>query len=74
MDRLFVNSVIRAFVCVSGLSSYSSVCPVFLVIHWHRNAINNQLKAVLKHREELSSCFTCNTYGCHALVKDFFQH
>ena len=58
VDRLSVNSVIRAFVCVSGLSSYSSVCPVFLVIH----AINNQFKAVLKHKEELSSCFTSNTY------------
>ena len=35
--------------------------------------IYNQLKAVSKHYEEVSSCF--DTYGCHAIEKDlFFLH
>ena len=58
VDRLFVNSIIRpsvrtfgcsfvrasvcSFVCVSGLFSCSSVCPVLFVIHGHKHVIKNK--------------------------------
>ena len=59
MDRLIVNSVIRlfvrslgcsfaqasvcSFVCVSGLLSCSSVCPVLVAIHGKKHVIKNKI-------------------------------
>ena len=60
VDRLFVSSIIRpsvrpfgcsfarasvcSFVCVSGLFSCSSACPVLFAIHGHKHVIKNKVK------------------------------
>ena len=66
---MFVRSFV-AFVVCSVVPPYSQFFLPFTGINLLLIIKFNQLKAMLKHCEEVPSCF--NTYGGHATEKDFF--